>query len=37
MHVYFVIEPLERYTGHTELVTCIIYQHDQLISASWDR
>ena len=30
-------EPMERYVGHTELVTNIIYQHDQLISASWDR
>ena len=30
-------EPLERYVGHTELVTNIIYQNDQLISASWDR
>ncbi|XP_064395188.1 phospholipase A-2-activating protein-like [Halichondria panicea] len=29
-------EPLERYVGHQGLVTCLIYQHNQLISGSWD-
>ena len=32
-----VEEPLERYTGHTGLITSIIHQHGQLISGSWDR
>ena len=36
-HFMTIIEPLEVYTGHTALVTCIIYQNEQLISASWDR
>ena len=32
-----VEEPLERYTGHTALVTTITHQHGQLVSGSWDR
>eukprot|EP00731_Ephydatia_muelleri_P024286 Em0016g557a len=31
-----VKEPLECYTGHGDLVTSIVYQHNQLISSSWD-
>ena len=31
------VEPLERYTGHQAMVSCVIYQHGNLISASWDR
>ena len=32
-----VKEPLERYVGHKDLVTAIVYQHGQLVSGSWDR
>ena len=32
-----VEEPLERYAGHTALVTTITHQHGQLVSGSWDR
>ena len=31
------VEPLDRYSGHTALVTRIIAMDGLLISASWDR
>ena len=32
-----LLEPLEQYSGHTGLVSCIIYQHNNIVSVSWDR
>lgn len=31
------VEPLDRYTGHTALITRIIAMDGLLVSASWDR
>ena len=37
IHIPMYLEPLERYVGHTALVSSIIYQNDSLVSVSWDR